>query len=81
MIYGNDANIAYVKDYLENQDKSYRDSLQQILHQQLEESIKSVAHDGELLKMGVIKRSNSYSLIIRNEIYKEVLRTVFGSDI
>ncbi|MGK7875348.1 MAG: AAA-like domain-containing protein [Xenococcaceae cyanobacterium] len=72
-IYGNDVNIAHVKRYLDYKDKSYRDSVWKVIHNQ---TLLSIPHGQELTSfgIGILKRSEEYYLIIRNPIYEKALK-------
>ncbi|NEP13554.1 MAG: AAA family ATPase [Symploca sp. SIO2C1] len=73
ILYGSDANLTHVLNYLRTSGDSYCQAVYKILHSQPEEQSEKAPHAQELILMGIIKRSSNQCLIIRNQIYKETL--------
>lgn len=76
---GNDVNVNHIFHYLQGQEspKSYRDAVFKILNNK--KPRKTVAHQDDLLTVGIIKRSNLY-LEIRNKMYKMALNNFFDQE-
>lgn len=77
ILFGNDANLAHVFHYLRNSDDSYLQAVCQILRNSREKQSEKAPHAGELILMGIIKRSSSLCLVIRNKVYEEALKNFF----
>jgi hypothetical protein len=76
----NDANLDHVFHYLRNSGDSYCQAVSQILRNKLEEQSEKAPHAPELLLMGIIKRSSTQHLIIRNKVYEEALKIFFEQE-
>lgn len=77
ILYGDDANLKHIFNYLQNSGDSCCQSVAQILRSQPEERSKKAPYAQELILMGIIKRSNDLRLVIRNKIYEEALEIFF----
>jgi len=73
-VYGENANIEHVLNYLRINKGGCQDSVFKILNNQRP---KAIAEQQELLLVGLIKRLEDNSLVIRNKIYEKVLQDFF----
>lgn len=78
---GDDGNWTYIRYYLHNWGESHCNAVNKILRKKPAESIKLVAHDKDLMLIGIIKRSSNQSLIIRNKVYEEALKIFFEHEV
>ncbi len=76
-IYGNNANLAHIFNYLLENDKSCQDSVFKVLNK---EQLKSVNYDQDILTVGIIRRSNDLYLTISNKIYEKALKNFFEQE-